>query len=454
MPWNLFTVLQYPPITKVIEALRPHGLTLPNLASIAEQQIGGFIQVGAHGTGAAIPPVDEFCTSLKLLTTHMGTLTLSPTPPAALPDNDSVPSTYYNNTLFDLVKVGLGSLGIVTEVTLKCIPAHNLVEQTFVLTRKQAQEQINGLLQRHRHVRYMWIPYQDAVVVVTNDIEKEDAADNLGEKPNVSSMQDGIEKNVHQFEPLTNLLLRKRSNFSKEQVQGMGFGELRDQILSIDPLNVEHVKECNKAEAEFWRRSQGFRIKPSDELLQFDCGGQQWVWEVCFPTGCYESNNGNDMKFMEDLLNEIELHGIPAPAPIEQRWTASSSSLMSPAYSPKKDDLHCWVGIIMYLPSSDEQQWKEISLMFLNDYCTLMKRVGSPVHAVSHWAKLELPNSSKDLQILKEQLRTKYPVHYFNYARCILDPTNLLSNDLINTLFGDPANDFLLDQYRNSSTST
>ena len=23
----------------------------------------------------------------------------------------------------------------------------------------------------------------------------------------------------------------------------------------------------------------------SDELLGFDCGGQQWVLEVCFPTG-------------------------------------------------------------------------------------------------------------------------------------------------------------------------
>ena len=41
---------------QVVEALRPHGLTLQNFASIREQAIGGFIQVGAHGTGARIPP--------------------------------------------------------------------------------------------------------------------------------------------------------------------------------------------------------------------------------------------------------------------------------------------------------------------------------------------------------------------------------------------------------------
>ena len=41
-------------VTDVVEALRPHGLTLQNYASIAEQQIGGFLQVGAHGTGAGV----------------------------------------------------------------------------------------------------------------------------------------------------------------------------------------------------------------------------------------------------------------------------------------------------------------------------------------------------------------------------------------------------------------
>ena len=39
-------------VSQVLEALRPYGLTLQNLASIDEQQIGGFISVSAHGSGA------------------------------------------------------------------------------------------------------------------------------------------------------------------------------------------------------------------------------------------------------------------------------------------------------------------------------------------------------------------------------------------------------------------
>lgn len=62
---------------QVVEALRPHGLTLQNFASIREQAIGGFIQVGAHGTGARIPPVDEQVVAMKLVTPARGTLVLS-----------------------------------------------------------------------------------------------------------------------------------------------------------------------------------------------------------------------------------------------------------------------------------------------------------------------------------------------------------------------------------------
>ena len=74
---------------------------------------------------------------------------------------------------------------------------------------------------------------------------------------------------------------------------------------------------------------------------------QQWVYEVCFPTGTYTQNDGSDIQFMFDLLHEIETNNIPAPAPIEQRWSASSSSLMSPAYSPNRNDLFCWVGYVL-----------------------------------------------------------------------------------------------------------
>jgi L-galactono-1,4-lactone dehydrogenase len=311
-------------VSQVVDALRGHGLTLPNLASIAEQQMGGFTQIGAHGTGAKIPPVDEFVTSLKLVTPARGTVEL----------------TKDDGEMFQLAKVGLGCLGVVSEVTMKVVPAHNLLEHTYVLTRLQAKAQLNDLLKKHKHIRYMWIPYQDTVVVVTNDEEDENSA-------KLVQMSKTNREGVDSFKPLRDLLkeLSKDSNepFTEENLEGKGFGELRDSLLAFKPMNGDHVKIVNEAESKFWKKSEGYQIRPSDELLQFDCGGQQWVFEFCFPTGTYDNNAGNDIKFMENLLRKIETEKIPAHAPIEQRWSANSNSLMSPAHGPD-GGLTSWVG--------------------------------------------------------------------------------------------------------------
>ena len=79
------------------------------------------VQVSAHGTGASIPPVDEMVVSMKLITPAEGTITVS---------RDRCPD------LFNMTRVGLGALGIVSEVTLQLVPAHHLLEHTFIMSSK------------------------------------------------------------------------------------------------------------------------------------------------------------------------------------------------------------------------------------------------------------------------------------------------------------------------------
>ena len=40
------------------------------------------------------------------------------------------------------------------------------------------------------------------------------------------------------------------------------------------------MAQVNGAEAEYWKLSGGSRVGYSDEILGFDCGGQQLVLEV------------------------------------------------------------------------------------------------------------------------------------------------------------------------------
>lgn len=122
---------------------------------------------------------------------------------------------------------------------------------------------------------------------------------------------------------------------------------MRDKLIALDPLNKDHIIKVNQAEAEFWRKSEGYRVGWSDEILGFDCGGQQWVSETCFPSGTLAKPSMRDLDYMEELKQLIETEGIPAPAPIEQRWTARSLSTMSPASSPRADDIFSWVNLFL-----------------------------------------------------------------------------------------------------------
>ena len=49
--------------------------------------------------------------------------------------------------------------------------------------------------------------------------------------------------------PLQELLIAVNPGFSAKEVQTMSFSQLRDELLAIAPLDVEHVKAVNRAEA-------------------------------------------------------------------------------------------------------------------------------------------------------------------------------------------------------------
>ena len=55
------------------------------------------------------------------------------------------------------------------QVTLQCIPAHKLLEHTRVMDARQIERDHARMLRENQHLRYMWIPYTDSVVVVTNN---------------------------------------------------------------------------------------------------------------------------------------------------------------------------------------------------------------------------------------------------------------------------------------------
>ncbi|XP_073285005.1 L-galactono-1,4-lactone dehydrogenase, mitochondrial-like [Primulina huaijiensis] len=409
-------------VQQLVDGIKEHGLTLQNFASIREQQIGGIVQVGAHGTGVTLPPIDEQVISMKLVTPAKGTIEVS---------KEKDPELFY------LVRCGLGGLGVVAEVTLQCVERQLLLEHTYVSNMKDVKKNHKKLLSENKHVKFLYIPYTDTVVVVTcNPLSKWKGSPK--QKPKYT--QEEAVQHVRDLyrEMLKNyskVVVTKNIEENEMDINELSFTELRDKLLALDPLNKEHVMKINQAEAEYWTKSEGYRVGWSDEILGFDCGGQQWVSEICFPVGTLKKPNMRDLEYIEQLLQLIGKENIPAPAPIEQRWTAGSKSLMSPAYSSSGDDIFSWVGIIMYLPTMDARQRKEITEGFFHYRKLTQATLWDKYSAYEHWAKIEVPKDKDELAVIQARLRKKYPVDAYNKARRELDPNRILSNNMLEKLF-------------------
>ena len=400
-------------VDTLLNKLSKVGLTLANFSSIKEQQMGGWTQVAAHGTGATLSTVDDMITRMKLITPAKGTIELSET---------------QQPELFRLARVGLGSLGIVAEMTLKCTKKHKLHERTDVLHGMEAVRARHAeLLQQYRHVRYMWIPGTDTCVrVVSNPTE-------LPEDPGCTARDFQLQA----MQPFFELLEELRGAEATRQAAHQSFADVRDTLLSIDPLDSEHVARVNEAESQYWERAAGERVAWSDAVLGFDCGGSQWGFEVCLPAGTLSHPSGADLDFVKELKRQLEIARLPAPAPIEQRWTAASSSPMSPAYSENADSIFSWVGGIMYMP--DDESRTDVTARF-RDYTRIMNKLSEKFGAHAHWAKIELPRTNRAdsmLQVtrLRRRLRERFDIKSFNDARAHLDPRGVLSNRVVDILF-------------------
>ncbi|CAL0299318.1 unnamed protein product [Lupinus luteus] len=410
-------------VQQLVDGIKDHGLTLQNFASIREQQIGGIIQVGAHGTGARLPPIDEQVIGIKLVTPAKGTIEIS---------KERDPELFY------LARCGLGGLGVVAEVTLQCVDRQELVEHTTLSTMKEIKKNHKKLLSENKHIKYLYIPYTDSVVIVScNPVSKWKGPPKFKPKYTkdeaIQHVRDLYKESLQKYGAEGNK--GKSSDNGEETIDELSFTELRDKLIALDPLNKNHIIKINQAEAEFWQKSEGYRVGWSDEILGFDCGGQQWVSETCFPAGKLSNPSMKDLEYIEELMQLIEKEDIPAPGPIEQRWTTSSRSPLSPASSPSQDDIFSWVGIIMYLPTMDARQRKDITEEFFHYRRLTQAKLWDHYSAYEHWAKIEVPKNKEELAAIQERLRKRFPVDAYNKARKELDPNKIISNNKLEMLF-------------------
>jgi len=133
--------------------LAPYKLALQNMGDIDRQTIAGAISTGTHGTGAKFGGLATQIVALTLVTADGTTLRISETE---------------NAELLPAARVGLGALGVVVDVTIRCV-------DEFVMHAVERPEPLDDVLDNWierataaDHFEFYWFPHTSSALTKTN----------------------------------------------------------------------------------------------------------------------------------------------------------------------------------------------------------------------------------------------------------------------------------------------
>jgi L-gulono-1,4-lactone dehydrogenase len=135
-------------------ALAEHGLALENLGDVDAQTIAGAISTATHGTGARLPNLSAQVEAIELVLADGRGLTCS---------RDADPDAFL------AARVGVGSLGVIAAVTLRCVPAFTLRGVDRPAPLEQTLARLEELGERHDHFELFVFPHTRTALTRAND---------------------------------------------------------------------------------------------------------------------------------------------------------------------------------------------------------------------------------------------------------------------------------------------
>lgn len=253
--------------------LHARGLAMPNLGDIDAQTLAGALSTGTHGTGARLPNLSGQVAALELV----------------LADGSERILTAADGELLRAARVGLGALGVVVAVTLRCVPAFRL----RLLDRPAPLEDVLASLQEradaHDHFEFWSFPHSD--VALTRTLERTQDAPHRPRR--VQAYASDILLDNHAFRAV-NVVARR---FPR----------------TIPRLNRFAGATASKRDRVDW----SYRIFASERLVRFE------EMEYALP-------RERAVEGVRAARAILERH--PVSFPIELRFSAADDALLSPAH--------------------------------------------------------------------------------------------------------------------------
>jgi FAD-linked oxidoreductase len=145
-------------IRELNERLAGLGLALENLGDIDVQSIAGAISTATHGTGARLRNIPSQVAALTLVLADGSTLECS---------------AERDPEVFRAARVSLGALGVIAEVTLRCVPAFRLDGRDRPAPLGETLARFEELSLANDHFEFYVFPHARTALTRTNNRTEE-----------------------------------------------------------------------------------------------------------------------------------------------------------------------------------------------------------------------------------------------------------------------------------------
>jgi FAD-linked oxidoreductase len=132
------------------EELHRLGLAMENLGDIDRQTIAGAISTGTHGTGAKLRNISAQVEAVEVVLADGSVRELDAAEPA----------------LLRAARVGIGALGAISAVTLRCVPAFVLRRVDSPAPREEVFDAFDERAAANDHFELFSFPYSDSALVL------------------------------------------------------------------------------------------------------------------------------------------------------------------------------------------------------------------------------------------------------------------------------------------------
>jgi len=139
--------------------LAQRGLAMENQGDIDRQQLAGALATATHGTGATFPNLSAQVAALRLVTADGEVRALTP---------EADPEA------FRAARVSLGALGVITGVTLRCVPLFTLQRLDLPRGLDETLAALDDLVAANDHFEFYGFPYTGRVMTRESERSQRD----------------------------------------------------------------------------------------------------------------------------------------------------------------------------------------------------------------------------------------------------------------------------------------